>query len=245
MTTTEEQLDMTSLSMADVALKFPQALGILQKYNLDYCCGGKKPFTEVCRKMDADPAKVWDEIILVQSNHHGSGNRMNFNTWDVPLIIDFILQHHHEYVRSSIPQIEQLLEKVCEAHSEDSPDLLLLRSNFKILAKELLDHMPKEENILFPAMRDLFNAESQQHLEANNQRYLAQPIAVMEHEHESAGELIKSIRVLAQDYTPPAYACPTFKMTYLMLEQFDQDLMQHIHIENNILFPKAKLKPIG
>lgn len=240
MTTTEEQLDMTSLSMADVALKFPQALGILEKYNLDYCCGGKKPFTEVCQKMDADPSKVWDEIMQVQSNHHDANNRMNFNTWNVPLIIDFILQHHHQYVRSAIPQIEQLLDKVCEAHGDDSPDLLLLRTDFKNLAGELLDHMPKEENILFPAMRDLFNPESQQPYEVYQQKYLAHPIAAMEHEHESAGELIKSIRVLTQGYSPPAHACPTFKMSYLMLEQFDKDLMQHIHIENNILFPKAK-----
>ncbi len=244
MTTTDEQLDMTNLSMADVALKFPQALGILQKYNLDYCCGGKKPFAEVCRKLDVDPATVWNEIMQVQSNHE-SYNRMNFNSWDVPLIIDFILQHHHEYVRSSIPQIQQLIDKVCDAHGADSPNLLFLRDDFRNLSEALLDHLPKEENVFFPAMRSLFSRKSQQHPEADDSKYLAFPIEAMEHEHENAGELIKSIRNLTQNFTPPAHACPTFRMMYVMLEQFDNDLMQHIHIENNILFPKAKMQSIN
>lgn len=239
MITTDEQLDMRNLTMAEVALNFPQALDVLQRNNLDYCCGGKKPFIEVCKKAGVDPVIVWKEILTIATNHGGSDNSMNFNTWDVSLIIDFILQHHHAYVRSAIPQIQQLLDKVCSVHGADSPNLFTIRESFNELAEELMDHMPKEENILFPAMRRLFDLNLNQKDDLSS---LQVPITRMEHEHETAGMLIKSIRSLTENYTPPSYACPTFKMTYLMLQQFDTDLLQHIHIENNILFPKAKQK---
>jgi len=239
MITTEEQVDRTTMSMAEVALNFPQALGVLQKYNLDYCCGGKKPFNEVCKKAGVDSTSVWKEIIAV-ANNHGSDNRMNFNTWEVSLIIDFILQHHHSYVRSAIPQIQELLEKVCSVHGNDTPDLFTIRKDFNDLAEELMDHMPKEENVLFPAMKRLFVTKSSTDDSDEERLRLRMPVKMMEHEHEEAGKLIKSIRDLTSNYTPPNYACPTFKMTYLMLQQFDTDLLQHIHIENNILFPKVK-----
>lgn len=240
MITTEEQVDRTTMSMAAVALRFPEALGVLQKYNLDYCCGGKKSFIDVCTKAGIDPALVWQEIITVSSNH-GSDARMNFNTWEVPLIIDFILQHHHAYVRSAIPQIQELLDKVCDVHGNDTPDVYKVRKDFIELAKELMDHMPKEENVLFPAMRTLFETKSSA-LDFNEEKaHLKMPVKMMEHEHEIAGELIKSIRNLTSNYTPPTYACPTFKMAYLKLKAFEIDLLQHIHLENNILFPKVML----
>ncbi len=235
MTTTFDQLEIENISVADVALTFPQALEILHRHNLDYCCGGNKSFVKVCEKAGLNPESVWQELQQVKINS-GTDQRMRFNTWDGPLLIDFILQHHHSYVRESIPHIKELLDKVCDVHGSDSPYLLQVRDNFKALAQELLDHLPKEEEILFPAIRKLYNTQDDSASTPN----LQAPIAVMEHEHENAGTLIKSIRELTHDYTPPEYACPTFKATYIMLEQFDKDLMQHIHLENNILFPKAK-----
>lgn len=231
MTYIAEPVDMDKISIADVALTFPQAINVLKHHQLDYCCSGKRSFREACQKAGADPIKVWQEIQEVRLNH-GADNRMRFDGWSVPLLIDFIMQHHHEYVKRTIPQIEQLIQKVCHAHGEDTPSLYSLQEDFADLAKELLDHLPKEEGVLFPAML----AYCSNHADSMD---LSGPIRAMEHEHEVAGELIRSIRALTDDYTPPAYACPTFRMTYIMLQQFDIDLMQHIHIENNILFPKA------
>ncbi len=238
MTLTDEQIDMSKISMADVVLNFPQALEIVKKYNLDFCCGGKKPFSEVCRKSGLDPEKIWREIINAKSNH-ANDNRINFGSWSVPLLIDFIVQHHHQYVRSSIPQIKQLLEKVCSVHGDDEPKLFSIREDFDDLAEDLMAHMAKEEEVLFPAMRRIFDQKRPQQNTSVAQSHLEVPISVMESEHERAGDLIKSIRGLTDNYSPPSYACPTFRMTYVMLNQFDEDLMQHIHIENNILFPKA------
>jgi regulator of cell morphogenesis and NO signaling len=238
MTLVDEHIDMSKISMAEVALTFPQALEILKKYNLDFCCGGKKPFRDVCEKSGVNAEKVWQEIIHAKGLH-GTDNRMNFNSWDLGLVIDFILQHHHQYVRYSIPQITQLLDKVCNVHGSDSPFLFSVRENFYALADELMDHMPKEEQILFPAIRKIV-ADARAHYDVTSaQSRLEIAISVMEREHEAAGDLIKSIRALTENYAPPSYACPTFKMTYQMLRQFDDDLMQHIHVENNVLFPKA------
>jgi regulator of cell morphogenesis and NO signaling len=235
--TNDQQLE--NITVAEVALSFPQALEILQRHNLDYCCGGKKPFVKVCEKAGLDAEAIWQELQTAKANH-GTDKRMRFDTWEAPLLIDFILQHHHTYVRESIPHIQELLDKVCNVHGEDSPYLLNVRENFSALAEELLVHLPKEEEILFPAIRKLFNHQDGSYDLGFAPSNLQTPIHAMEHEHESAGHLIKEIRRITNHYTPPVYACPTFKATYIMLEQFDQDLMQHIHMENNILFPKAK-----
>lgn len=238
MTLVDEHIDMSKFSMAEVALAFPQALEILKKYNLDFCCGGKKPFREVCEKSGVNADDVWQEIIQARAMH-GVDNRMNFNSWDLGLLVDFIEQHHHQYVRSSIPQIMELLDKVCNVHGGDTPVLYSIREDFNSLADELLSHMPKEEKILFPAIRTIVDQAKEQLNVSTAQSHLKVIITVMEHEHERAGALIKSIRSLTEQYNPPAYACPTFKMAYVMLNEFDNDLMQHIHIENNVLFPKA------
>ena len=238
MTLTGEHIDMSKISMADVALTFPGALEILTKHNLDFCCGGKKPFQEVCQRSGVDAEEVWQEVMQARATH-GADNRMNFDVWDLSLLIDFILQHHHQYVRTSIPQIAQLLDKVCNVHGGDNPVLFSIREDFNALATELTAHMPKEEEILFPAIRKIVDQAKAKLNVTTAQSHLKVIITVMEHEHERAGDLIKSIRSLTENYTPPSYACPTFRMTYVMLNQFDNDLMQHIHVENNVLFPKA------
>jgi regulator of cell morphogenesis and NO signaling len=241
MITIDDSLDMATFSVADVALNFPQAMEILTRYNLDYCCNGKKPFTEACKKANIDAEKVWFEILQSKANH-GADNRMRFDTWQPELLIEFILQHHHNYVREAIPTIQELLDKVCLAHGNDQPELQSVRSHFNDLAQELLSHMPKEEEILFPAIRRLMKQPALKAEGSPVLENLQGPIHVMEHEHDRAGDCVKIIRALTNHYTVPAYACPTFSLTYKMLQEFDNDLMQHIHLENNILFPKVKVE---
>jgi len=236
MITIDNQLDIATVTVAEVAMKFPHALEILNRYNLDYCCGGKKPFRPVCEEAGLDAESVWHEIQSAKTNR-GEESRMNFGSWDPAVLIDFIEQHHHTYVRESIPMIKELLEKISEVHRDNSPFLAAVKDRFSRLAAELLDHLPKEEEILFPAARKLFKTNGSSG-DSSAELHLDAPISVMEHEHEEAGRLIKGIRALTDNYTPPDFACPTYKITYTMLNQFDKDLMQHIHLENNILFPK-------
>jgi regulator of cell morphogenesis and NO signaling len=239
MTITQKMEEMSHYTVADVALNFPQAIKILNRYELDYCCKGNKLFTQACNKARLDPLKIWGEIER-ELPIPGPEQRHRFSVWDAPLLIDFIVQNHHEYVRIAVPQLRELIGKVTDTHGNELMELKEIQFNFDLLADELLEHLPKEEQVIFPAIRRLTTREvtaPQSPLLANIQT----PILVMENEHEHHGELLKLMRSLTNHYTPPFKTCPTLHLMYKLLEEFDEDLMQHIHLENNILFPKVKL----
>lgn len=238
MTSTNQPLEMNTVTVADVAMALPHAISVLTKYNLDFCCHGQVSFTVACKKLSLDSARVWKDIL--EAPGKSSGNELNFEKWHSSVLADFIVQHHHEYVREAIPKIRELLEKICSVHVDTNPELLAVRDDFESLAEELLGHMPKEEQILFPAIKRIEGQPIASVESDISPHALEMPIMVMEQEHERAGELIKSIRLRTNQYTPPSYACPTFQLAYVMLQEFDHDLMQHIHLENNILFPRFK-----
>ncbi len=218
----------TDLTVAEVVLTYPNALTVLTRCNIDYCCGGKRSFKEACERKGLNTEKIWDEIV------HGRNTEnsflLRFSIWDSPLLVDYIVQNHHAYVKESIPQLQELLDKVCSVHGEDHIELVEVRDDFNDLADELLAHMQKEEEVLFPAIKNGYQR-------AIN---MGEPIRMMEEEHEQAGDLMKSIRQLTNHYTVPHDACPTFQLTYKKLEEFEHDLMRHVHLENNVLFEKVK-----
>lgn len=226
-------------TIAEIALDFPHAIKVLNRYELDYCCHGTILFEDACLRKHLSPGRVWSEILNelpipagIQSHH--------FLTWDVPLLIDFIVQNHHEYIRVSVPQLRELIRKISDNHKAEYPWLPEMRENFDILVEELFDHLPKEEEILFPAIRRIATSP----LSASRSPLLANiqgTISVMESEHAHAADILKLIRNLSNHYHPPKGACPTFALMYRLLEEFDDDLVQHIHLENNILFSKVKI----
>ena len=238
MTATDQPINMSTATMADAALHFPQSMELFKQYNLDYCCHGKMPFVEACQLANLDPEKVWGEV--QQLPVRGRGNLLHFENWNSSVLVDFIVQHHHEYVRNAIPQISELLDKICEVHGDTNPELLTVRKAFNDLAEELIGHLPKEEQILFPAIKRIEGQPIASVESEISPSALSMPIQVMENEHERAGQLIKSIRALTHHYTIPSYACPSYQLAFTMLHEFDDDLMQHIHLENNILFPRYK-----
>jgi regulator of cell morphogenesis and NO signaling len=226
------------LSVADVALQYPSAVTVFNKYQIDFCCGGKRPLREACAKAGVNADDVIQE--LNQAETISMPGTIRFDTWDVPLLTEFIVQHHHSYVQESIPMLRELLDKVNDAHGTDQPHLVTLREVFTELSEELLQHMEKEELVLFPAVQRLFS-DSRIPIEATPiPANLQAPMDVMEDEHEHAGNLVKKMRFLTNNFTAPAGACPTYKVTYKRLQEFDHDLMQHIHLENNILFTKVR-----
>ena len=223
------------LTVAQLAVAHPGALSIFTKYNIDYCCGGHQSIEDACIRIGLDPEKIKKEIY--EASASDAAHVLRPEKWSSTFLIDYILQNHHSYIKEAIPEIIYLLEKVCVAHEDNSPELIQIRKIFKNLAEELLNHMTKEEMILFPALKRLEEMNSNDHpLKAS----VVAPITAMEHEHDSAGELIKAIRILSADYTPPDFACPTYKITFKKLQEFDNDLMRHIHLENNILFKRTK-----
>jgi regulator of cell morphogenesis and NO signaling len=223
--------DYSSLRMADLAIEYPAAVTVFNHYHLDFCCGGSMTLREACLKEGVDVDQV-TEALLHQESASLPGT-IRFDTWDLTLLSEFIIQHHHQYVRNSIPQLRELLNKVVDAHAQEYPVLQEIQQNFAELGAELMQHMVKEELILFPSIQQMEINTTQPAMKLDG------PIHVMEEEHTYAGNLIKKIRSLTQNYAPPAAACPTWRVTYKRLQEFDNDLMQHIHIENNILFKRA------
>ena len=221
-------------TVAELAIAHPAALSVFTRYNIDYCCGGDRSLEDACLRVGLNPEKVLQEILGASPHHSSVPPRIE--QWRASLLVDYIVGNHHEYVRNAIPEIEALLEKVCAAHGEDNLELLNIQQDFNDLAAELLDHMTKEELALFPALKRLEASGNGGHPLADN---IKAPIAMMEHEHRIAGDLMKSIRILSNHYTAPEFACPTFRITYQKLREFDDDLMTHVHLENNILFANA------
>jgi regulator of cell morphogenesis and NO signaling len=224
----------STLSVADLAIENPNAIQIFKKYNIDFCCGGKKKLIDVCNNLGLNVDQVLKEIDVVQDKT--SEEHLRFNSWSPAFLADYIVANHHSYVKAAIPEILRLLTKTAAAHGEDDVELVTIQEKFNLLSEELLNHLEKEEQVLFPMIRNLNEALPDYVL--SRKEIIHGPLNVMEAEHEVAGELIKSIRLLSNNYTPPVHACPTYIITYKKLKEFDDDLMKHIHLENNILFEK-------
>lgn len=231
----DHTLEGNSLTVAQLAVSHPAALAVFTRYNIDYCCGGHRSLEEACRRIGLDPEKIRNEIF--QTSGEGMVQSLRPENWSSTFLIDFIVQNHHSFVRKAIPEIQAFLDKVCDAHGKDCPDLLHIRENFLDLSEELIGHLQKEELILFPAIKRLESENNEDHPLVST---IQAPVGAMEHEHVIAGDLIKQIRALSGNYTPPDFACPTFRITYKKLQEFDNDLMKHIHLENNILFERLK-----
>jgi regulator of cell morphogenesis and NO signaling len=222
------------MTVAELAISHPAALSVFNKYNIDFCCGGNRSLEDACVRVGLNPEKIRQEIF--SSTTQSSAIPARVEKWSASLLADYIVQNHHEYVKNAVPEITALLEKVCAAHGEENIELLNIQQDFQDLADELLSHMQKEEMALFPAIKRLEAQSGVGHPLADN---LKAPISMMEHEHAIAGDLMKSIRNLSRNYSVPEFACPTYRVAYQKLKAFDEDLMTHVHLENNILFRKA------
>lgn len=220
-----------------VALNFRSAQ-VFEKFGIDFCCGGKKSIGEASMAKGLDP----EDVILALQNIpvNGNGNTANFGLWKPDFLIDYIVNNHHRYVEKMLPVIFTHSQKVAEKHGANHPEVITIAEHFINVKDELEVHMQKEERMLFPYIKRLLE------LEENGEEFLfppfgtiENPIHVMELEHEAAGKLMVEINSLSSGYTPPEDACTTYRVMYQELKEFEKDLHVHIHLENNILFPKA------
>ncbi|WP_298493362.1 iron-sulfur cluster repair di-iron protein [uncultured Algibacter sp.] len=211
---------------------------VFSKYKIDFCCNGNRTINEVCEKKGMDSNVLLDELNSVL-NLKGE-QTIDYKSWPLDLLIDYIEKKHHRYVEEKIPVLLQFLNKLCKVHGERHPELFEINSLFTASAGELAAHMKKEELILFPFVKKMVNANmSQGEVEAPQFGTVGNPIDMMKEEHDNEGVRFRKIAELTNNYNPPADACNTYKVTYAMLEEFEKDLHLHIHLENNILFPKA------
>ena len=204
---------------------------------IDFCCKGNRTLDEVCNQKGLD---VYDVLAQLEKATASNNNTIDFNTWELDLLIDYIEKKHHRYVEEKIPQLVSFLIKLEQVHGAQHPELFEIKKLFKRSADELTQHMKKEELILFPFIKKMVEANrNNSPINIPGFGSVANPIAMMMEEHENEGERFEKIVELSNNYTPPADACNTYKVTYQMLQEFEADLHAHIHLENNILFPSA------
>lgn len=226
------------MKLKDIALSNPAARQTLDDAGLDYCCGGSKSLYEACLQ----GAVSAEEILKRLGDNSKNIGPDDVNWMAAPLseLTRHIRDKHHHYVRESLPRVQAMLEKVVARHGANHPEVAHIRGLFVEVGNEMLTHMRKEEQVLFPYI-DAVDAAANAHtsVEPPFFRTVKNPIHSMMKEHDAAGELVKQIRSLSGSYTPPVGACTTFRALYQSLKEFDADLHQHVHLENNVLFPRA------
>jgi regulator of cell morphogenesis and NO signaling len=224
-------------TLATIVTNNHNTVPVLEKYNLDFCCKGKRTLADACTEKGLPLDTISEE--LERSASVTQSNTMPFTAMTAEQLISYILIHHHFYVNQSMPTILGHLEKVATKHGNLFPYMVEVLMLFKEIQEELNAHMQKEEMILFPRIKEV--AALQEAHQKNNLTtgYLSAPIAVMEHEHDHAGEILYKIRKLTNNYTPPVEACTTFQVALAELKEFEEDLHSHVHLENNLLFPLA------
>ncbi|MEP7265872.1 MAG: iron-sulfur cluster repair di-iron protein [Bacteroidota bacterium] len=231
--------DIQEIPLAKLVLMKPQSAGVFEKYNLDFCCRGKQSLSQVLEGNDKEMTMITNELNILFADGDEMVKNI-FEDYSLCNLIDHIINTHHRYVKENGNLILGHLEKVAQKHGERHPEMIEVASLFKITLRDLEQHMIKEEIILFPRIKTLETNISEDDTEGIN---ISTTIKVMETEHEIAGDEMYAIRELTNNYTPPLDACTTYKLSYEELRLFEIDLHQHVHLENNILFPKAlKLK---
>jgi len=210
---------------------------VFKKHGIDFCCGGGISIEKACEKNKVDLDSLLNDLQQIDEQPN---RNYDYNNWELSFLLDHIIHVHHSYVEEQLPILLQYAEKVAKVHGHHYTEVLQINHLFKEIAAELSSHLKKEEQILFPYVKQLIQIEKEgKKVEQIPFGTVNNPIAMMEEEHESAGTIFKEIAELTNNYTPHPETCNTFKALYAGLKEFEEDLHQHIHLENNIVHPKA------
>lgn len=202
---------------------------ILRSYGLDFCCGGGRTLEKACSSKKIDIKQV---ISKLESLNTPDGTADNYNDWSLDFLADYIVNNHHSYVRKMLPELNFYAEKVARVHGERHGELYDILQNVRLLSEEMMAHMEKEETELFPQIKSLV-------IDGAKGEVKSAIIEALEEEHDKAGRLMETIEELTKGFIPPQDACASYQVLFQNLEGFQQDLHKHVHLENNILFPKA------
>jgi regulator of cell morphogenesis and NO signaling len=247
-TSTQTSAQTTAASAAQtvrqIALQQPTSIRVFEHFGIDYCCGGNQPLADICAQAHLDLAAVL--LALDAATGHSPLPSADWSQASLELLCAHILTSHHAYVRRELPRLLQLAEKVSARHGSAHAELTAIDAALSLLELDLNEHFPKEESLLFPYIVTLERSVDRSHhagedAPASYCGFLATPLAIIADEHQEATALLDQLRQLTQNFTPPPNACPSYRALYDGLRELDEDLRQHIHLESEILFPRAIL----
>ncbi|MES1216582.1 MAG: DUF542 domain-containing protein [Bacteroidota bacterium] len=226
--------------VSDIVSSDYRTADVLRKYGIEYCCGGKWPLEMACKGRGLDTEIIMEELNRSVRNITIS-NSIDFSKWDIDFLIDYIINVHHEYIRIAAPQLVDQFQHFANDHQKKFPYLTEMERLINHLVKQLQPHLQQEEEIIFPYIKQIAHAfEHKESYAGLFVRTLRKPVeSIMEHEHENIAKNLLRLRELSNNYTPPDTACISHKTAFLKLKEFDTDLVQHMHLENDILFPKG------
>lgn len=212
---------------------------VFKKYGLDFCCGGKRSVGEACERKGVDMDALMADIDNLSKSEGEDGH--NYSEWSPAFLVDYIINNHHHFVRHKLPEIKDYATKVAKVHGKTYPVLNEMLGTLLVLKDEMLSHLEAEERILFPYIKKLVRAKEEGKSAERELQFgtAAQAIDMMEAEHDEAGKLMAQLEEMGNGFNPPEDACTTFRVYFQNLEGFRDDLHKHVHLENNILFPKA------
>lgn len=224
--------------IGDLVANDYRAASVFKKFGIDFCCQGNRTINDACEKKKVDSKSLLNDLnaaIQIQGE-----TAVDYKSWPMDLLADYIEKKHHRYVQEKTLEIQPYLDKTCRVHGERHPELLKIQEEFNASAGELASHMKKEELILFPYIRKMVKIKLEgSKMDTPHFGTVQNPINMMMEEHSVEGERFREIAELSNNYTPPEDACNTYRVTFALLNEFEQDLHLHIHLENNILFPRA------
>lgn len=225
-------------SLGQLAAKDLRKAQIFKKYGLDFCCGGKKTVKQACAEKGLDVTKIEQE--LQQADKMPATRPLSYDEWGLDFLADYIVNTHHSYVKKTLPELRGYAAKVARVHGTRHPELLAIHQLVENVNAELSAHLAKEEQVLFPYIKEIVAAVNRaEKIPTAHFGTIGNPISMMETEHEMAGKDLAQIRNLSNNFSLPGDACASYSLLYRLLEEFEDDLHIHVHLENNILFPKA------
>ena len=242
-------MDLTNTTIGEIVRADYRTSDVFKKYGIDFCCGGGKSIAAVCEEQQLDANAIIEEIKKTASTAKSSDSALPYDEWPLDLLANYVQKIHHGYVEKAIPVLTAYLDKIAQVHGDRHPELYEIKSLYTETAGELTKHMKKEELMVFPYVQKLIQLEGAGAKELPTPAFgsIAELIDNMEEDHEAEGDRFRKIAALSNNYTPPQDACNTYMVAFQKLREFEEDLHLHIHLENNILFPKSKAleKSIG
>jgi len=230
--------DSASRTIGEIVADDYRTARVFEDHGIDFCCGGKILLSSICRDKGIELAAIKQE--LAAAKVASLDRSLNYSAWDLPFLMDFIVNTHHAYLHENMGQIAGYARKIAEVHSTNHPEVLEIAEMFNKIVTDLTDHLRYEEEVFFPAIKRSDAAEKSQLVpDATDLESIRAGLEKLQREHEEVGNAIHRIRHLSKDYEIPGDACTTFMLTYQKLKEFEDDLHKHVHLENNILFPKT------